>query len=89
METIMSRILIATALTIFAGTVSALAAAFEIANQGRQLLIKKPKIEMSNQNFEVLACFGCLSTTTGQPLPKYIWGHMKSNGTYISDYYKS
>ena len=81
----MRRILIATALTIFAGTVSASATAFEIANQGRQLLINKPKIEMPNQNFEVLACFGCLSTTTGQPHPNYMSGYTKSNGTYISD----
>lgn len=85
----MRKVLIATALTIFAGTVSVSAAAFEIEPQGNQLLINKPKIEIPDQSFEEIACYGCLSTTTGRPRTKYIRGYMKSNGTYVNSYYKS
>ena len=85
----MKKVLIATAITIFTGTVGASAAAFEMEDQGNQLLINKPKIEASDQYFEVLACYGCISTTTGRPRTKYIRGHYRSNGTYVSGYYKS
>ena len=36
-----------------------------------------------------LACYGCLSESTGRPRTEYVRPHYRSNGTYVDGYYRS
>jgi hypothetical protein len=36
-----------------------------------------------------MACYGCISETTGRPRTEYVRPHVRSNGTYVNGYWRS
>jgi hypothetical protein len=36
-----------------------------------------------------LACFGCISPSTGRPRTNFVRPHFRSNGTHVGGYYRS
>ena len=57
-------------------------------------LIFNPLVKSQKNNEQLnkkysLACYGCISESTGRPRLEYVQPHFRSNGTYVNGYYRS
>lgn len=55
-----------------------------------EILINKPEApEGDHKSIVQFACYGCISNETGRPRTNYVKPHYRSNGTYVSGYWRS
>ena len=55
-----------------------------------EVLIYNPNIKIEGDStFVEMACYGCASSETGRPRTNYVKPHYRSNGTYVSGYWRS
>ncbi len=60
------------------------------ALNSNDILINKPEAsEGDHKSIVQIACYGCISNETGRPRTNYVKPHYRSNGTYVSGYWRS
>jgi hypothetical protein len=81
----MKKTLIAAAVTFIAATSIASANPFAPIDTNNDVLINKPIVAQADE----LACFGCISPSTGRFRDGFVRPHFRSNGSFVNGYWRS
>jgi hypothetical protein len=81
----MKKIIIAAAIALMSATTAVSASPFSSYASNPNVLVNKPVVKAMDE----LACFGCISPSTGRPRTNFVRPHFRSNGSFVGGYYRS
>jgi hypothetical protein len=81
----MKKTLIAAAIAFMSATTAVSADPFFSPLTDPNVLVNRPIVEAVDE----LACFGCISPSTGRIRDGYVTPHFRSNGSFVNGYWRS
>ena len=83
----MKKILISAAVALITATsaYSVSASPFTGIQNDPDVLVNKPVVQQTDE----IACYGCISPSTGRIRNNYVSPHYRSNGTFVNGYWRS
>ena len=81
----MKKIIIAAAIALMSATTTVSANPFSSIYSDPNVLVNKPIVAVMDE----LACYGCISPSTGRIRDGYVTPHFRSNGSFVGGYYRS
>ena len=81
----MKKTLIAVAIALISATTAVSASPFSSPYTDPNVLVNKPIVAVMDE----LACYGCISPSTGRIRDGYVTPHFRSNGSFVGGYYRS
>jgi hypothetical protein len=81
----MKKIIVAAAIALMSATANVSASPFSSIESNPNVLVNKPIVKAMVE----LACYGCISPSTGRIRDNYVRPHFRSNGAFVNGYWRS
>ena len=81
----MKKIIVAAAIALMSATANVSASPFSSIESNPNVLVNKPTVKAMVE----LACYGCISPSTGRIRNNYVRPHFRSNGAFVNGYWRS